>query len=101
MLVARVGVAEAEPRHVVSLEVLGKGGLWGLAYDYRINKHVAVGAVGSYYQLAGDHYFTLSPYVMAYPVRGEHSGWFAQIGPQLLQHTTPSPVPEWHGMSTN
>jgi hypothetical protein len=94
------GDAVAEPRHTVSVEVLGKGGLWGLGYDYQLKHRIAVGTVGSYYQLTGDHYLTLSPYFSVYPVRGERAGWFAQVGPQLVHHTTPSPVPEWMGMST-
>src|SRR5690349_11759569 len=40
------------------------------------------------------------PTVGAYPARGIHAGWFIQLGPQLLRHTTPSPVPEWNGMTT-
>jgi hypothetical protein len=92
--------AIAEPRHTVSVEALGKGGLWGLGYDYQLRHRIGVGAVGSYYQLAGDHYLTFSPYLSAYPIRGKHAGWFAQLGPQLLHHATPSPVPEWQGMST-
>lgn len=92
--------AAAEPRHTVSIEALGKGGLWGLDYEYSLKHRFAVGAVGSYYMLSGDHYLTFSPYLMAYPARGERFGWFAQLGPQLIRHTTPSPVPEWQGMTT-
>ena len=92
--------AHAERRHDVTIEALGKGGLWGLGYDYHFRHRFAVGSVGSYYQLSGDRYLTFSPYVMAYPVRGERFGWFAQLGPQLIHHSTPSPVPEWQGMST-
>lgn len=92
--------ARAEPKHDVTIEALGKGGLWGVGYDYHFHHRFAVGAVGSYYQLSGDRYLTFSPYLMAYPVRGQHFAWFAQLGPQLIHHTTPSPVPEWQGMST-
>jgi hypothetical protein len=90
----------AESRHAIYVELLGKGGLWGAGYDYQITRRFAVGAVGSYYVLGGDRYLTFSPYVAAYPVmRGSHR-WFAQVGPQVVRRSTPSPVPEWDGMST-
>jgi hypothetical protein len=89
-----------EPRHALYLELLGKGGLWGAGYELRIARRFAVGAVGSYYVLGGDRYLTFSPYVAAYPVlRGAHR-WFVQVGPQVVRRSTPSPVPEWDGMST-
>lgn len=111
MLIARLGralalallfisaPAAAESRHAAYVEVLGKGGLWGLGYDYQLTRRLAVGSVGSYYVLGGDHFATLSPYVAAYPLRGARHGWFVHAGPQLVHRATPSPVPEWSGAS--
>lgn len=92
--------AAAERRHAIYVEALGKGGLWGLGYDLQLSHHFAVGVVGSYYMLGGDRFTTLSPYVAAYPVRRGAHGWLVQLGPQLVHRNTPSPVPEWDGMST-
>ena len=91
--------ARAEPRHAAYVEVLGKGGLWGLGYDFLLARRVAVGAVGSYYVLGGNRFTTVSPYLAGYPVRGAHHGWFVHGGPQIVRRTTPSPVPEWSGAS--
>jgi hypothetical protein len=90
--------ANADDRHTFYAELFGKGGLWGFGYDLRLGKRFAVGAVASYYVLGGDRYTTLAPYVAAYPV-GERHRWFVQAGPQFVRRVTPSPVPEWDGMS--
>ena len=83
------------PRHAVYVELLGKGGLWGVGYDYQVKPWLALGAVGSYYVIGGDHYMTLSPYASVYPVGHGNKRWFVQVGPQMVRHETPSPVPEW------
>lgn len=94
-LCAASGLARAEPRHTVYVDVLGKGGLYGIGYDAR-GARLAAGAVGSFYVLGGDRHLTLSPYVAVYPFRRL---WFVQAGPQLVRTSTPSPVPEWDGMA--
>lgn len=94
------GTPAREAKHAFYVEALGKGGLWGVGYDYQLTHRFAAGAVASYYVLGGDQYLTFSPYVVAYPVRGEHHGWFVHAGPQVVHRATPSPVPEWNGMST-
>src|SRR5262245_55405201 len=96
---SQASVAHAE-RHAIYIDVLGKGGLWGLGYDYQLTTHFAIGTVASYYHLTGDHYATWAPYLAACPIgRGRHR-WFAQAGPQIVHHVTPSPVAEWQGMTT-
>jgi hypothetical protein len=101
------GVAAADPsvtsssepsRHLISLELFGKGGLWGLGYEWRSGRF-AVGSVESFYMLGGDRFTTISPYAAAYPLSGEHHRWFVHLGPQLIHRATPSPVPEWQGTS--
>ena len=97
---ARTAPAE-RPRHAIYVELLGKGGLWGVGYDYQVKPWLAVGAAASYYQITGDRYMTLSPYAAIYPVGHGNKRWFVQVGPQMVRHKTPSPVPEWMGMTTN
>lgn len=89
----------SESHHVVFLEVLGKGGLWGAGYEWRGRRFV-VGGVGSYYQLGGDRFTTVSPYIGASLLGGPHASWFVHVGPQLVRRTTPSPGPEWMGLTT-
>jgi hypothetical protein len=94
------GSARAEPRHAIYGELFGKGGLWGAGYDVQLAPRFAIGAVASYYVLGGDHYLTLAPYVAAYPLLRGHHRWFVHAGPQIVRRATPSPVPEWDGMTT-
>jgi hypothetical protein len=56
--------ARAE-RHALYAEAFGRGGLWGLGYDYQIHPRFAVGGVVSYTPLPGLHLTSLSPYVGA------------------------------------
>jgi hypothetical protein len=99
-LAASPRIAAAEPRHAAYVDVLGKGGLWGLGYDYQATPRFAFGAVGSYYLAGGDRHLTLAPYAAAYPLGHGHHRAFVQLGPQLVRRVTPSPVPEWDGMTT-
>jgi hypothetical protein len=87
------------PHQLAYLELLGKGGMWGVGYEWR-TRRFSVGGVGSYYMLGGDRYMTLSPYVGFVPASGDHVSWFMHLGPQLVHRSTPSPGPEWQGMTT-
>jgi hypothetical protein len=92
--------ADDAGRHAIYIDVLGKAGLWGVGYDWQFWHRFAVGAAASYYSFDGDHVTTLAPYVAVYPLeRGHHRG-FVQLGPTAVRRTTPSPVPEWNGMTT-
>lgn len=92
--------SDAAP-HAIYVDVLGKTGLWGLGYDWQFWRRFAIGATASYTSFDGDHITQLVPYVAAYPLeRGHHRG-FVQLGPDLVRRTTPSPVPEWSGMTTS
>lgn len=86
--------------HELYVNLLGKGGLWGLGYDWRPTARLAFGAVGSLYVLGGDRFVTFSPYIGIYPIVGAHHGWFVHFGPQVTRRTTASPGPEWSGMTT-
>ena len=89
----------APQHHFVFVELLGKGGLWGVGYEWR-TRHFSVGAVGSYYMLGGDQFLTFSPYVGVVPVAGDHLSWFVHLGPQVVRRSTASPGPEWNGMTS-
>jgi hypothetical protein len=86
--------------HAIYLELGGRAGLWGVGYDWQPHPRLAVGAAASYYSFDGDHITTLAPYLAAYPLGlGRHRA-FVQLGPTLSRRTTPSPVPEWNGLTT-
>jgi hypothetical protein len=87
-------------RHAIYFDVLGKAGLWGAGYDWQFLHHFAIGAAASYYSFDGDRVTTLAPYVAAYPLEHGHHRGFVQLGPSMIRRTTPSPVPEWDGMTT-
>src|SRR5882672_1445314 len=76
--------------HLLYLEFLGKGGLWGAGYEYRRGRW-SVGGVLSYYRLDGDRFTNVSPYVGFDPALGGRVKWFVHLGPQLLRRMTPSP----------
>lgn len=94
-------VAEAPQRkHALYVELLGKGGLGGIGYDYAVTPRIAVGAAASYFVLDGEHVISFSPYLAAYPLGGTRHRWFVHAGPQIVHLERPSPVPEWDGMSS-
>jgi hypothetical protein len=98
------GVAHAEhPKdaHAAYVELLGKGGLWGVGYDFQFHTRVAIGATASFYILNGEEVYSFSPYLTAYVLGTGHHRWFVQGGPQLAYVYTPSPVPEWDGTSAS
>jgi len=100
VLATRVAAAEPERPHAIYLDLLGKGGVWGAGYDWQPAPRFALGATASYYLLGGDRVASLCPYAAAYPVIRGHHRWFVQAGPQVVRRTTPSPVPQWQGMTT-
>jgi hypothetical protein len=96
----RAPATSSPARHAVYVDLLGRAGLWGLGYDYQPRRWLGFGAAASFYILDGDRFSTIAPYAALYPIaRGAHSA-FLQLGPSASRRTTPSPVPEWDGMST-
>jgi hypothetical protein len=96
---AGAGDARADHVHGIYLELFGKGGLWGLGYDHRLHRRIAIGAVGSYARLDGQRVLSLSPYLGLYLVPTRPHGWFFDVGPLGVHTWTQSPVPEWEGRS--
>ena len=92
--------ASATPRthqHAVYVELLGKGGLYGLGYDFQFHPRLAFGATASYSIIGGQRILDVSPYLTGYLLGTHRHRWFLQVGPQLSYVQTPSPVPEWPG----
>lgn len=93
--------ASAEPRrHTLYVELLGKGGTWGLGYDYQLTDRWRLGAVGSANVVDGERLLSFTPYLAASILKhGAHS-WYVDGGPHIANVSTMSPVPEWHGASS-
>jgi len=86
-------------RHVVYVELLGKGGLYGVGYDALLRRWLGVGASLSYLRLDGQNLVTASPYLNFYPIwRGRHA-LLLQAGLQIVHVSAPA-VEGWHGSST-
>lgn len=92
---ARAAAPSVPGRHAVYLEGLGKGGLYGLGYDYHVHPRVAFGGVVSYYELRGEHVFAAAPYVGVNLIGVQRHRWFAHFGPLFMLLYTPSPVAAW------
>lgn len=92
--------ATAARHHAIYLELGGRAGLWGVGYDWQPHPRFAVGAAASYYSFDGDHITTFAPYASAYLLERGHHRAFLQLGPTVSRRTTPSPVPEWNGLTT-
>lgn len=92
--------ADRPRRHAVYVEVLGKGGLWGVGYDYLATRHLAIGATGSFAGYGGEHMLTFAPYLSIYPLPRPRHRWFIHAGAEVAHLSRPSPVPEWPGTSS-
>lgn len=82
-------------KHTVYVELLGRGGLYGVGYDVQLTPRLSVGATASAYPLHGQTIATLAPYVGWHVVRGRRHAWFAHAGPQLAVVSIRSPVATW------
>jgi len=86
--------------HALYVELLGKGGLWGVGYDYRLWPSVAIGVAASAQGIGGQRSLSLSPYLTAYPLAAQRHNWFVQAGPQVMHLQIRSPVPGWSGVTS-
>ncbi|NVB76920.1 MAG: hypothetical protein HOV81_00865 [Kofleriaceae bacterium] len=92
--------AKVEDRpNAIYVEALGKGGVWGVGYERHLAKWLGLGGVASFTMLDGQRMYSLTPYVLVYPLRSGSHGMFVDGGANLIRIDTPSPVPEWDGMS--
>jgi hypothetical protein len=91
---------EPAPRkHLVYVEVFGKGGLYGLGYERTLTPRIAIGAAGSFAVVRDQQVLTLSPYVHAKLLRGRRHALFTDVGLTFVHSHIPSPVSDWDGMS--
>lgn len=100
LCLSRPAGADPGDRGIVYTELLGKGGLWGLGYDYPLARRLDAGAVASYVVIDGQHIWTLAPYARLAIAGGDRNRFYVDFGPQLVRVSTPSPVPEWMGTSS-
>lgn len=93
--------ATAEPpsRHLVYVELLGKGGLYGVGYEYAIAPWLGVGGAASYSALRDQQVYTLSPYLHITALAGRRHALFSEVGAILAHTRVPSPVMGWDGYS--
>jgi hypothetical protein len=84
----------------IYFEVLGKGGLWGVGADYKLDDRWRIGAVVSASRLDGETLTSFTPYLAGSLVASRHHAWYVDAGPHIAHLSMPSPVPEWHGMSS-
>ena len=92
--------APPDGAHALYLELLGKGGLLGVGYDYRFWGPLALGATASAQIVGGQRVLAISPYLAAYPLAAGHHSLFVQAGPQIMHWSVRSPGPEWSGASS-
>jgi hypothetical protein len=95
--VAQGVTGRARRPHALYVELMGKGGLYSVGYDYALLPWLAAGSSLSYLQIDGQHIVTLSPYVNLYPVGGAVDALLLQLGPQLVHLSLESEVEGWAG----
>jgi hypothetical protein len=91
--------AEAPSKHLVYVELLGKGGLYGLGYEYAIAPWLGFGGAASYAQIRDEQLFTVSPYLHFNALQSERHALFSEVGGILAHSRVPSPVMNWDGVS--
>ena|SRR5687768_3907963 len=94
--------ATADPpprRHLVYVELLGKGGMYGLGYEYEIAPWLGFGGAASFSQIRDQRTYTASPYLHFTALRGKRHALFGELGAILAHTSMPSPVMNWDGVS--
>jgi len=86
-------------RHLVYFELLGKGGLYGLGYEYAITDRLGLGGAASFSSLRDHQVYTASPYVHVTALAGERHALFGEVGAIFAHARVPSPVMGWDGAS--
>jgi hypothetical protein len=91
--------AEPASEHLVYVELLGKGGLYGLGYEYAIAPWLGFGGAASYAEIRDEQVFTISPYLHFNVLQGKRHALFSEVGGILAHSRVPSPVMSWDGVS--
>lgn len=91
--------AEPESRHLVYVELLGKGGLYGIGYEYAITRWLGFGGAASYAEIRDEQVLTASPYLHVSVLSGRRHALFTEVGGIIAHARVPSPVMNWDGIS--
>lgn len=93
--------ATAEPvsKHLVYVELLGKGGLYGVGYELTLTPRLSFGTAASFAVVRDQQLLTVAPYVHATLLRGKKNALFGELGAVLVHSRIPSPVDDWDGMT--
>ena len=87
--------------HAFYVELLGKGGLYTLGYDYAFTDRLAAGAGGSYFVVEGEQVLTVAPYLNIYPFAGKWGSFVVQLGLEFVHVAVPSAVRGWSGTDSS
>ena len=100
VLGARTAAADdgADGPHLLYAELLGKGGLYGVGYEYRFAPRLAVGGAGSIAIVRGQRIETIVPYLHA-TLLGRRDALFGELGGVVEHSVIASRVPDWDGAS--
>jgi len=91
--------SEPQSRHLVYVELLGKGGLYSVGYEYAIAPWLGFGGAASYAELRDQQLFTASSYLHVSVLRGRRHAMFSEVGAIFAHSRVPSPVMNWDGVS--
>ena len=86
-------------RHLIYVELLGKGGPYGVGYEYTLMPWLAFGAAASYAVLGDQRITTAAPYVHSTLLGKGHHRMFGELGAIVARSHIPSPVDDWTGMT--
>jgi len=90
---------ELESKHLVYVELLGKGGLYGIGYEHAIMPWLGAGAAVSFSTIRDQQTYTASPYLHLTALRGERHALFGEVGAILAHTRLASPVMNWDGVA--
>ncbi len=96
---ASTSVESPPSKHLVYFEALGKGGLYGVGYEYSVTPWLGIGGAASYSNIRDEQLFTFSPYVHVTALQGKRHALFGEFGAIFAHSRLPSPVMNWDGMS--
>jgi hypothetical protein len=91
--------ADPPSQHLVYAELFGKGGLYGVGYEYAVTPWLGFGGAASYIEMRDQQLFTVSPYLHVTALAGTRHAMFAEVGGILAHSRVPSPVMNWDGVS--
>jgi hypothetical protein len=86
-------------KHLFVVELLGKGGLYGVGYEYAVAPWLGFGGAASYVEMRDQQLFTISPYLHFTALAGKRHALFSELGGVLAHSHVPSPVMNWDGVS--